>query len=411
MTHDDVRARLSALIDGALNVRESREVEAHVAVCAACAARLDTLRSMVGILREDEPVSAPDGFAAAVRLRLERQEVGRSASIVSRALSRLPRIELSWRTAGAAAAVAVVGLFALNVLRDQQGQEGAFRQPIGAEQRSDSADSPAATSSRPAQEQTAAPRESLPAAPAPQGAPTIKAQSAPGRAASRLPSQYLVRTGRVAVEVEVFDAASRQIDEIADATGGIVASRSVGEEGGVSRGTFVVRVPAERFADAARRIEAVGRVRTREYQTRDVGEEFVDVEARLRNLERQEARLLSFMDRASRVPDLIAIEGELSRVRGEIEQLTGRRRYLANRIDLSTIEVEVTQKPAKKPGGFWDLDRTIARLQDAFLSTVRQILGALEGLAAIVAALAPLAILAAVGWILLRLLVRRPSSL
>jgi uncharacterized protein DUF4349 len=232
--------------------------------------------------------------------------------------------------------------------------------------------------------------------------PAALDQAAPGPSVGQSPQQYLVRNGKVAVEVDVFDEASRRMEAIAGATGGTVANSTLAEAGREPRGTFVIRVPAKRFADATRQIEALGRVRTREYRMEDVGEEYVDIDSRLRNLRRQEARLLSFMDRASQIPDLVAIETEVSRVRGEIEQITGRQRYLVNRINLATIEVEVTQRRAKKPGGFWDFDRTITRLRDAFLSTVRQVLGAAEGLAAMVAAVAPLVILAGLGWIVLR---------
>lgn len=141
-----------------------------------------------------------------------------------------------------------------------------------------------------------------------------------------------------------------------------------------------------------------------------MSEEFVDVEARVRNLERHEARLLAFMDRATKIPDLMAIEQEVARVRGEIERLTGRLRYLSNRVDLATVQVEVSQKSKKKTGGFWDFDQTLTRIQAAFLNTVRQILGAAEGLMAFAAALLPIALLGALGWTFLRRMIRRPDS-
>jgi len=97
----------------------------------------------------------------------------------------------------------------------------------------------------------------------------------------------------------------------------------------------------------------------------------------------------------------------VSRVRGEIERLKGRMRFFSNRVDLATIQAEVSQKPKKQSGGFWDLDRTISRMQAAFLSTVRGILEGIEGIAAFAAAILPLALLAALGWGVLRRTIRR----
>src|SRR3990170_923848 len=72
MTHDEARARLSALIDGALEAGEAADVAAHLEGCASCRADLAQLRATVTMLREVDPVQAPEGFAAAVRGRLEQ---------------------------------------------------------------------------------------------------------------------------------------------------------------------------------------------------------------------------------------------------------------------------------------------------------------------------------------------------
>jgi hypothetical protein len=146
----------------------------------------------------------------------------------------------------------------------------------------------------------------------------------------------------------------------------------------------------------------LGTVRSRQITGQDVTEEYVDFEARVRNLERQEARLLTFMDKATRIPDLLAIEQEVARVRGEIERLTGRMRFLSGKVEMATVQTDVTQKPKKAPGGFWDLDRSIARVQHAFLATVVQMLAVMEGLVAFAASLLPLALLALIGWIVVR---------
>jgi len=113
------------------------------------------------------------------------------------------------------------------------------------------------------------------------------------------------------------------------------------------------------------------------------------------------------MDRATKIPDLMTVQQEVSRVRGEIERLKGRMRFLSNRVDLATIQAEVSQKPKKQSGGFWDFDRTIGRIQAAFLNTVREILGAMEGMAAFAASILPVVLLGAVGWGVVRRSIRR----
>ena len=398
--HDAARAQFSALIDGVLTAAEAAEVEAHVAGCPACRADLAQLRATVTLVREVEPVQVPDGFAAAVRGRLEQLSAAPPQSTWSRWRLALPRLAWSWKTAAAAASLALVAVFAVNLVREMVPSRGVYRvngglregQEAGRDARNREADRLAAPGSKFGQSAT---ERSDPAA---QPVPSANEPA---------PFRRVIRTGQIAIEVEKFDAAARRLLSIAEAAGGFVADSSYADEGGTPRGTFVLRVPAARFGEVIRQVEGLGTVQRRQISGQDVTEEFIDLEARVRNLERQEARLLTFMDRATKIPDLMAIENEVARVRGEIERLTGRLRFLANRVDLATIQAEVSQKPKKAPGGFWDFNRTIARIQAAFLNTVRELLAVAEGLVAFGAAVLPLVLLGALGWGLVRRSLRR----
>jgi hypothetical protein len=401
--HDAARARFSPLIDGALTPAEAAQVEAHLAGCPACRAELAQLRTTVRLVGGVESVQVPDGFAAAVRGRLEQLSEATPRPTWPRWRLALPRVSWSWKTAAAAASVALVAVFAVNLVREMVPQRGAYRVgrlPVGQEagrdarnRESDRVASPAPKYGQADAERSA---QQVPSA----------AQQVPS-ATEPAPFRRVIRTGQVALEVEKFDDAARRLLAIAEAAGGFVADSSYADEGGTPRGTFVLRVPAGRFGDVVRQVESLGTVQRRQISGQDVTEEFVDLEARVRNLERHEARLLTFMDRATKIPDLMAIENEIARVRGEIERLTGRLRFLANRVDLATIQAEVREKPKKAPGGFWDFDRTIARIQAAFLNTVQGLLGMVEGLVAFAAAVLPLVILGAVAWGLLRRSLRR----
>lgn len=398
MNHEGVRARLSALIDGALPAREAADVEAHLRGCATCRADLAQLRATVRLLREVEPVQVPEGFAFAVRGRIEQLVAG-SPARPSRWHFPWPHIRWSWKTAAAAASVALVAIFAANLVREMM---PASRLPKAVEgDRARGGDhrdtSNAETNSR-------INRQAPLAAPQPAMEATGQ-QAVPGNEPPF--DRKVIRAGQLAIEVEKFDEAARRLLTIAEAAGGFIADSSYEESGGVPRGMFVVRVPANRFGEVIRQVEQLGAVQRRQISGQDVTEEFIDLDARVRNLERQEARLLTFMDRATKIPDLMAVQQEVSRVRGEIERLKGRMRFTSNRVDLATIQAEVSQKPKRRSGGFWDFDRTIGRIQAAFLNTVRDILGAVEGLVTFAAAVLPVALLGALGWGVARRSIRR----
>ncbi len=402
MDHDAARARFSALIDGALTAGEAAAVEAHLERCVACRAALAQLRATVTLLREVEPVQVPDGFATAVRGRIEQLSSAAPRQGWTRLRAIAPNIRWSWKTAAAAASLALVAVFAANLVREVAPLSGLRR---GVEE-----DTKVRLNlGREGQESASKSlerRDALapPAATRPLDAARPVGQAVPGT--EPIPLRRVIRTGQVAVEVEKFDDTARRLLAIAEGAGGFVADSSYVDDVNSPRGTFILRVPAARFSEVVREVEKLGTVQRRQISGQDVTEEFIDLEARVRNLERQEARLLTFMERATKIPDLMAIEQEVGRVRGEIERMTGRLRFLANRVDLATVQAEVSQKP-KKTGGFWDFEQTLTRIQTAFLNTVRQLLGAVEGLVAFAAALLPVALLGAAGWVLLRRATRR----
>lgn len=98
-----------------------------------------------------------------------------------------------------------------------------------------------------------------------------------------------------------------------------------------------MRIPANRFEAALADLESLGKVRSENISGEDVGQEFVDLQARLRNWESQEAVLLKLMGRAESVVDTIRVQNELSRVQLEIEQLRGRLNFLRDQTALGTI--------------------------------------------------------------------------
>ena len=84
--------------------------------------------------------------------------------------------------------------------------------------------------------------------------------------------------------------------------------------------------------------------------SQDVTEEYVDLEARIRNKREEEKRLLKHLaDSTGKLEDILAVEKELSRVRGEAEQMEGRLRFLADRAELSTVTIEASEWKDFKP--------------------------------------------------------------
>ena len=174
---------------------------------------------------------------------------------------------------------------------------------------------------------------------------------APGPSSSSLdiPQRKIISTASLNLEVEDVPAAVQRVTAIAEDLGGFVEQLS--SVGGEDRenANLTLRVPQDRFTAAIGRIEALGNVHSRDLGREDVSEEFIDLEARLKSLKREEVSLLSLLERAAGVSDVLAIERELSRVRLEIERHQGRLDFLERRVDLATIHVTLFPPPGRFP--------------------------------------------------------------
>ncbi|KGK99248.1 hypothetical protein LI82_04315 [Methanococcoides methylutens] len=160
-------------------------------------------------------------------------------------------------------------------------------------------------------------------------------------------TRKVITTSDVSLEVKDAPEAVDSIGNIAFEYDGYVSSSSVydtyyGDSESMS-GYITIRVPAADHDTVLDRIEALGKVTSRSTSGVDVTEEYIDVEARLSNMEKQEQRLQEILDMATTVEEVLEVEKELGRVRGEIESLTGRLNYLNDRIDFSTISVSVSE--------------------------------------------------------------------
>lgn len=154
-------------------------------------------------------------------------------------------------------------------------------------------------------------------------------------------ARQVIKTAHLSIEVDDFQAAAKEVEGIALKEGYVLSSSSYVTGTGHRRGSITIRVHEPSFLSVIEELEKVGEVKSKSTTGEDVTEEYIDLEARLKNYEKQEARLLEILGKAEKVEDVLKVEEQLGRVRGEIERLMGRLRYLNERIEMATIAVEL----------------------------------------------------------------------
>ena len=213
----------------------------------------------------------------------------------------------------------------------------------------------------------------------------------------------IIKTAQLDIEVardKLQDAVDDAIAAAEDTGGFVLTTRLDDERSG--RGTLVLRVPAERFESALAALDDLGEVLGRSVSGEDVGEEFVDLEARLRNFEAQEAVLLRLMDRAETVSDTIKVQRELTGIQLEVERIRGRLRFLDDQTAFGTVTVKLTE-----PGA---VVATATTLEKAWQRAGNAALAFVSGLVVSLGVIVPSAILLALAFIAFKLLRPRFTS-
>ncbi len=222
-----------------------------------------------------------------------------------------------------------------------------------------------------------------------------------------LTERKVIKTGTIEMTVEKTEATVSDLESLAERSQGFVQSASVYDLGnGAKSGTVVIKVPAEKFETIFQEIKTLAKVLTSEQVSgQDVTEEYVDLQARLKNAQAEEAQYLEILKKADKVEDMLKVSSYLADVRGEIEVLQGQLKYLENLTDMSTItiyideETQVGTGPVEKWKPYQTLKRAVKSLLVSLEKTVDSLIWILVF---VVGLLLPIGV---VIWLIIRLII------
>ena len=215
----------------------------------------------------------------------------------------------------------------------------------------------------------ATPAMAMAAAAGPTPAPVAASQSAAAPAARPQQPQVsdspqpqsarqLIVESWMSLEVTNIDATVRQVETLAIQSGGWVESSEVFGEAGYRSATVRIRVPADRLNNGLDSLRAMGRVTDEGVSSTDVTERLIDNQARLTAWYAQEKRLVTLLENAPTVEDIIEIERRIAEVRSDIEHVEATQRDLTGRVATSLIIVNLrlpAQYAADPPVGNLEL--------------------------------------------------------
>ena len=165
---------------------------------------------------------------------------------------------------------------------------------------------------------------------------------------SLLADRMIVHNVNLSLKVRDVQKEIEKIKDIAKENFGYVVSSNLIDNEYDFQGYVSIRIPSERLTTVLSNIKLLGeKIVSENWNSRDVTEEYIDLQARLGNLKNTEKQYLRLMERTETIKDILSVQKELTIVRSQIEQLQGRINYLDK--TTSTSLINVTVMPVSMP--------------------------------------------------------------
>ncbi|MGW2008935.1 DUF4349 domain-containing protein [Streptomyces nigrescens] len=229
---------------------------------------------------------------------------------------------------------------------------------------------------------------------------TARPDSRAGRAPKAAPSQ-IIRTATVTVQTEHVAAALARARSAADGAGGYTADETTDRDAdGHDRSRIVLRVPPAEYDAVLGRLAGLGKLLSREVSAKDVTDQVVDTDSRIRSQRASVSRIRALMEKATTIGDVVSLESELSTREANLESLEAQLKSLKERTGMATVTLLLRQPDAAseernddRPASFGE---ALSGGWHAFVTAVRWVLVA-------IGAVLPFAVAAGLVWALWRL--------
>ena len=352
-THPFEQEEVMAYLDGEITAERATEIALHLQRCAECQELAVSLRNLSQQFAEWEIESSPARLTeqiAAATQKLPATAATLELTPLQRFLGLLFSQRASpwaWATAGALAIILVVTVGSRNLLRAPEAALQAPRKLNASQSQLSSRDAALdklraenktvqALQDRIAHAQSAGALESESAAnPAPPPTPRSPA-SAP----------MIARTASLALVVKNFSDVEAAVKVVALRHSGYIGELNTSTPPDAAK-TFSARllVPSGHMEAALAELKQLGRSVQETQGGEEVTRQYTDLVSRLKNSRATEERLLAVLrNNTGKVKDVLEVENEISRVRGEIEEMEADQRALQSRIDFATISLSVTEE-------------------------------------------------------------------
>lgn len=201
----------------------------------------------------------------------------------------------------------------------------------------------------------------------------------------------IIKTGHLSLETESYDELVALVTQQVQIYGGYVEISEThtnqysyidtvtNKRINLKNGYMVILIPQELFYEGFNFFTENGEVISKRTNESDMTKYFYDMENKVKNLEIQEERLRALFDRAENITEIMQIENELARVRGQIDSYTMELQDISYRADMATITLEIREIQGKDTIRPVD-DNLWQRAKESFTKSINSLIETFENL-------------------------------
>jgi len=185
----------------------------------------------------------------------------------------------------------------------------------------------------------------------------------------------IIKDGRMTMQVQRLGYAKHRIDSLVQSLEGYYANESYSNTDRESSFNLNIRIPSINFEKFISAIESgEGEIQFKAIDARDVTDQFIDLETRLKNKRSYLNRYRDLLKQAKNIKEILEIEENIRGLEEEIESTVGRLKYLSDQVSYSTLDLylfmrkDFTYNPQKQDSFFERLKQSLSKGWHAFIS-------------------------------------------
>ena len=341
-THPFEPEEMMAYLDGELSPQLAAAAAAHLEQCAECRALAAEMRGVSKQMLAWQVEASPERLGQGVLAAAQAAEMKPDTTTMKPVFSLKPtRRGFRILMYGLTACAALLLLFAISVPNLLRSRNAANQRVTGLAAPDEDRYPLPAASLKDAEKSAVGSMNGRVAA-----APENMAAGIPRPATDEITGPMIVRTASLSVVVKDFDQGRAAMDALLRAHHGYAANLTVSTPQNAGRSlTATLQVPSDQIDAVLAELKKLGRVEQESQAAEEVTRQYVDLTARLKNSRETEERLIQVLrERTGKVKDVLEVEQEIARVRGEIEQMDAERKNLERQVRYASLQLKLSEE-------------------------------------------------------------------